>query len=100
MAAAAAAAAGDEGAGSPFGQGARACVGRPLMLLQLKLLLALLARRYTWRFEGGSAGPAEPWVVVPAPRPEMGLAGFVLERAAEADAIPIDLSGGDEDVGL
>ncbi|KAI8469415.1 MAG: cytochrome P450, CYP85 clan [Monoraphidium minutum] len=80
-----------EGGGSPFGQGARACVGRPLMMAQLKLLIALLARRYVWRFEGGAAGPRERWVVVPAPRPREGLAGFVLARAADGDAIPVEL---------
>jgi len=74
--------------GTPFGLGARACVGRPLMMAQLTALLALLVRRYTWQT---AIGDAEPWSVVPAPRPKEGLAGFRLAQVAEADAIPFEL---------
>jgi cytochrome P450 len=73
--------------GSPFGAGPRACVGRPLVLAQLTALVALLARRYSWRTERGAA---EPWDIVPAPRPSAGLGGFELTRLAEGDQIPVD----------
>jgi cytochrome P450 len=77
---------GEGSGGTPFGAGARACVGRPLMMVQLKALAALLVRRYAWR---SAAGAAEPWVVVPAPRPSAGLAGFELRRLPEGDALPV-----------
>jgi cytochrome P450 len=96
MAAAAAAAAArdadaDGAGGAPFGAGARACVGRPLVMAQMTALLALLARRYTWRWDAGAAGAAEPWAVVPAPRPRDGLAGFVFARAPPSEQIPLEL---------
>ncbi|GBF92089.1 cytochrome P450 [Raphidocelis subcapitata] len=72
--------------GTPFGAGSRACVGRPLMMAQLKALAALLVRRYAWR---SAAGAAEPWVVVPAPRPAAGLGGFELRRLPEGEALPV-----------
>lgn len=77
--------------GTPFGFGGRACVGRHLMMAQLTVLVALLVRHYRWSVGGGGArGGVEPWVVVPAPRPKEGLAGFVLGHASDVDAIPLE----------
>jgi hypothetical protein len=79
---------GSGGGGNPFGAGPRACVGRPLMLLQLKALLALLVRRYAWATREGAAAA---WDIVPAPRPRGGLGGFRLERLPPGEAIALEL---------
>eukprot|EP00877_Chromochloris_zofingiensis_P015165 jgi/Chrzof1/9902/Cz04g20070.t1 len=51
----------------PFGAGPRGCVGRSFMLLQLKVLLAVLVRQYRWSV----ADTREPWVLFPAPKPKL-----------------------------
>jgi hypothetical protein len=63
-------------------------------MAQMTALLVLLARRYAWRWDAGAAGAAEPWAVVPAPRPRDGLAGFVLARAPPSEQIPLELGAG------
>lgn len=53
----------------PFGSGVRTCLGQHLVQAQLGVLLAVLARGYTWRVEQ----PAEEWRLVPTPAPKDGL---------------------------
>ncbi len=53
----------------PFGSGVRTCLGQHLVQAQLGVLLAVLARGYTWQVEQ----PAEEWRLVPTPAPKDGL---------------------------
>lgn len=53
----------------PFGSGVRTCLGRNLVMTELLVVLAVLARGYEWE----AVNPAEQWGVVPSPAPKEGL---------------------------
>lgn len=53
----------------PFGGGPRMCLGYPLALLELKVVLAVLARSYMWTVP---QGPDVDWVTFPILRPAGG----------------------------
>lgn len=48
----------------PFGAGIRTCLGKPFMILQLKVALAVLCCGYSWEL----IGDKPHWTVVPTPR--------------------------------
>lgn len=48
----------------PFGAGTRTCLGKPFMMLQVKVALAVLCSGYRWKLPE----QAPQWTVVPTPR--------------------------------
>lgn len=62
----------------PFGAGSRTCLGKPFMLLQLRVALAVLCCGYSWEL----VGEAPQWTVVPTPR-YRGAVRLVVTSAAD-----------------
>ncbi|KAG2450528.1 hypothetical protein HYH02_005029 [Chlamydomonas schloesseri] len=61
----------------PFGSGVRSCLGRNLVMSELLVALAVLARGYEWE----AVNPEEQWGVVPSPAPKEGLRMRLRPRA-------------------